>query len=297
MMDPFLLKDIVQRALAEDLGYGDRTTEALFPSPLPATGSIIAKEDLVVAGLDLVRVVFQALDQSVVFEEKISSGESVRKGERIAEVYGDARILLKGERTALNFLQRLSGIATLTRRFVDRIQGTSARIVDTRKTTPGLRACEKEAVRLGGGGNHRFHLGDLILIKDNHISLGGGVAEAIRAVRAGRSHSLKVEVEVNTLSELEEALQEGVDIIMLDNMPLNAIKKAVRIIKAKAPATLVEASGGIDLERVSAIARCGVDLISVGALTHSAPAVDISFDIIPAPRPFDQESPVEGQSG
>jgi nicotinate-nucleotide pyrophosphorylase (carboxylating) len=210
-------------------------------------------------------------------------------------VSGDARILLKGERTALNFLQRLSGIATLTRQFVDRIQGTSARIVDTRKTTPGLRVCEKEAVRLGGGGNHRFHLGDLILIKDNHISLVGGVAEAIRAARGAGSHSLKVEVEVSTLSELEEALQEGVDIIMLDNMPLAEIKKAVRLIRGKSPQTLVEVSGGVDMETVSEIAQSGVDLISVGALTHSAPAMDISFDILPTLHPGGQESSVGGR--
>ncbi|HIE64325.1 MAG: carboxylating nicotinate-nucleotide diphosphorylase [Nitrospira sp.] len=292
MSDSFLLNDLVKRALAEDLGYGDRTTEALFPSPLAATGFIVAKEDLVLAGLDLVRVVFQTLDPSVIFEEKYASGEKVEKGAQIAQVSGDARILLKGERTALNFLQRLSGIATLTCRFVDRTQGTSARIVDTRKTTPGLRACEKEAVRYGGGRNHRFHLGDLILIKDNHILLGGGVAQAIRAVRAAKPHSLKVEVEVSTFSELEEALQVGVEIIMLDNMPLREIKKAVGLIKAKAPETLVEVSGGVNLEHVSKIAACGVDLISVGALTHSAPAVDISFDITPASRPSGRRSPV-----
>lgn len=282
MIDSFLLNDVVKRALAEDLIYGDRTTEALILAPLSATGNIVAKEDLVVAGLDLVQLVFQTLDPSIIFEEKCTPGGSVRKGELIAQVTGDAGILLKGERVALNFLQHLSGIATLTRRFLDRIQGTPARIVDTRKTTPGLRVFEKEAVRLGGGGNHRFHLGDLILIKDNHISLSGGVTEAIRAVQGTRSHSLKIEVEVNTFSELEKTLDEGVDIIMLDNMPLNEIKKAVNIIKSRAPMTLVEVSGGVNLESVSEIARCGVHLISVGALTHSAPAVDISLDILPA---------------
>jgi nicotinate-nucleotide pyrophosphorylase (carboxylating) len=295
MSDSFLLNELVKRALAEDLVCGDSTTEALFPSPLPATGYIVAKEDLVVAGLDLVQAVFLTLDPSIGFEPKCNPGGSVRKGERIIQVSGDARILLKGERTALNFLQRLSGIATLTRQFVDRIQGTSARIVDTRKTTPGLRVCEKEAVRLGGGGNHRFHLGDLILIKDNHISLVGGVAEAIRAARGAGSHSLKVEVEVSTLSELEEALQEGVDIIMLDNMPLAEIKKAVRLIRGKSPQTLVEVSGGVDMETVSEIAQSGVDLISVGALTHSAPAMDISFDILPTLHPGGQESSVGGR--
>ncbi|MFQ5780684.1 MAG: carboxylating nicotinate-nucleotide diphosphorylase [Nitrospiria bacterium] len=279
MTETFFLKGIVERALAEDLIYGDRTTEALFPNSLPAIGTVIAKEDLVVAGLDLFQTVFQTLDPTIVFEEKRSPGETVRKGDLIAQVSGDARILLKGERTALNFLQRLSGVATLTRRFVDRVRGTSARIVDTRKTTPGFRAFEKEAVRLGGGENHRFHLGDLILIKDNHVALAGGVDKAIKAVNAARSHPLKVEVEVNTLPEVEEALQEGVEIIMLDNMSLNEVKEAVRLVRGKAPAILLEVSGGIDLENVASIARCGVDLISVGALTHSAPAVDISLGI------------------
>jgi len=294
MSESFLINELVKRALAEDLGYGDRTTDALFPSPIAAIGDIVAKEDHVLAGLDLVCAVFQMLDPSVGFEWNYASGEKVEKGARIARVSGDARILLKGERTALNFLQHLSGIATLTRRFVDRIQGTPARIVDTRKTTPGLRVCEKEAVCLGGGVNHRFHLGDLILIKDNHILLGKGVAVAIRAVRAAKPHSLKVEVEVSTFSELEEALQEGVEIIMLDNMPISEIKKAIGLIKAKSPGTLVEVSGGVNLENVAEIARCGVDLISVGALTHSAPAVDISFDILPASNSSNQESPVGG---
>lgn len=283
-MEPFLLRELAQRALAEDLMYGDRTTEALFPDPLPAVGEVIAKEPLVVAGLDLFQAVFHLLDPAVRFEGAAGAGEAVKKGRSILQVFGDARILLKGERTALNFLQRLSGIATLTRRFVSQIERTSARIVDTRKTTPGLRALEKEAVRLGGGINHRFHLGDLILVKDNHIALAGGIGPAIKNARAGLSHALKIEVEVTSPAEAEEAIQHGVEIILLDNMELKEIKQAVRLIRKKAPSTRIEVSGGVRLENVSAIAKCGVDLISVGALTHSAPAVDLSLEITPLPK-------------
>ncbi|HEY5599536.1 MAG TPA: carboxylating nicotinate-nucleotide diphosphorylase, partial [Candidatus Manganitrophaceae bacterium] len=191
------------------------------------------------------------------------------------------RALLKGERSALNFLQRLSGVATLTRRFVEQVQGTSARIVDTRKTTPGLRALEKEAVRHGGGWNHRFHLGDLALIKDNHIALAKGISQAVKQTRASLSHPLKIEVEVTSLSEVEEALQCGADFLMLDNMTLREINQAVDVIRKTSPATKIEVSGGVHLENVAAIAKCGVDMISIGALTHSAPAVDISLEIAP----------------
>ena len=284
MIEPFLLRELAQRALTEDLIYGDRTTEALFSHPLSAVGNVIAKEALTVAGLGLFQAVFHLLDPAVRFEGAAGEGEAVKKGRAILRIFGDARVLLKGERTALNFLQRLSGIATLTRRFVDQVRGSSARIVDTRKTTPGLRALEKEAVRLGGGINHRFHLGDLILIKDNHIALAGGIAPAIKNARAALSHSLKIEVEVTRLSEVEEAIQHGVEIIMLDNMELKEIKQAVRLIRKKAPLTQIEVSGGVRLENVAAIAKCGVDFISVGALTHSAPAVDLSLEITPLPK-------------
>jgi nicotinate-nucleotide pyrophosphorylase (carboxylating) len=289
MIEPFFLRELAQRALAEDLIHGDRTTEALFPHPLPAVGNVIAKEGLVVAGLDLFQTVFHLLDPTIRFEEAAGAGEAVRKGRSLLRLFGDARVLLKGERTALNFLQRLSGVATLTRRFVDQVQGTAARIIDTRKTTPGLRVLEKEAVRLGGGINHRFHLGDLILIKDNHIALAGGVTPAIKSARAALSHSLKIEVEVTRLSEVEEAIQHGVEIIMLDNMELKEIKQAVRLIRKKSPSTQIEVSGGVQLENVSAVAKTGVDLISVGALTHSAPAVDLSLEITPPPKQMMKE--------
>ncbi|HZR46423.1 MAG TPA: carboxylating nicotinate-nucleotide diphosphorylase [Candidatus Manganitrophaceae bacterium] len=284
MIESIFLKELAQRALAEDLAYGDRTTEALFSAPRPAVGTVVAKEPLVVAGLDLFRTVFQLLDPGIRFEAAAGAGEAVQKGATVLRLFGDAAVLLKGERTALNFLQRLSGVATLTRRFVDQVAGTPARIVDTRKTTPGLRALEKEAVRLGGGINHRLNLADLILIKDNHIALAGGIAPAVKQARAALSHALKIEVEVTSPAEVEEAIQLGVEIIMLDNMDLKAIREAVQLIRKKAPSTRIEISGGVRLETVAAIARCGVDLISVGALTHSAPAVDISLEIAPLPK-------------
>lgn len=281
MMEPFLLKEWVQRALAEDLAYGDRTTEALFQHPIPATGEVIAKGALVVAGLNVFQAVFKTLDPTLQVDIRIEAGQRANPGDLIASVHGDGRTLLKGERTALNFLQRLSGVATLTRRFVDQVDGTGARIVDTRKTTPGFRMLEKEAVRLGGGWNHRFHLGDLVLIKDNHIALAGGVTNALKEARASLPHPFKIEVEATTLSEVKEAIQGGAEILLLDNMSLPQIKEAVDLIRKNAPALKIEVSGGVRLENVAAIAACGVDMISVGALTHSAPAVDISFEIKP----------------
>lgn len=279
MIESFFLKALAEQALAEDLVYGDRTTEALFPQPVAAVGEIIAKERLVVAGLDLFQTIFQVLDPAVRFEMKVEPGAPVEAGKPIGQIFGDGRTLLKGERSALNYLQRLSGVATLTRKFVEKVEGTTARVVDTRKTTPGFRALEKEAVRLGGGGNHRFHLGDMILIKDNHIALSKGLGAAIHQARAALSHAMKIEVEVTNRAEIEEALSAGADLLMLDNMSQQEIKEAVAFIRKKSPATLIEVSGGVRLENVAAIAKLGVDMISVGALTHSAPAVDISLEI------------------
>ncbi len=284
MIETFLLKEIAERALTEDLIYGDQTTEALFPRPTPAIGEVIAKEDLVVAGTDLAQIIFKIIDPglSVVIER--ASGTQASKGDCILRIEGDGRAILKGERTALNFMQRLSGIATLTRRFVEGVQGTAAKIVDTRKTTPGFRILEKEAVRLGGGANHRFHLGDLILIKDNHIALVGGVTEAVKQARADLSHTLKIEVEAKTHAQVQAAVSAGVDIVMLDNMSLEKIQDAVGFIRKNAPSILIEVSGGITLDGLSDIAKSGVDLISVGALTHSAKAVDISMEIKGLPQ-------------
>ncbi len=279
MIEPFLARDLVQRALSEDLIYGDQTTEALFPDPFPAIGEVIAQETLVLAGIDIFLLVFKTLDPTITIESIPSQGTVVKKGGLVARIKGDGRTILKGERTALNFLQRLSGIATLTRKYVKSIEGTLAQVVDTRKTTPGYRVLEKKAVSLGGGRNHRFHLGDLILIKDNHIVLAGGIKNAVTRARLNLSHSLKIEVEVNSLAEVEEAIGVGAEIIMLDNMNLIEIADAVSLIRAKAPNILIEVSGGVDLEQIGEIAQCGVDLISVGALTHSAKAVDISLEI------------------
>jgi nicotinate-nucleotide pyrophosphorylase (carboxylating) len=282
MAESFLLQEIVRRALSEDLIYGDRTTETLFPRPIPAVGEIIAKENLVVAGLDLCQAVFYAIDPALQFEILIGQGKAAHPGEKIGIVRGDARALLKGERTALNFMQHLSGIATHTRHFVDIAHGV--KIMDTRKTTPGLRALEKEAVLLGGGYNHRFHLGDLILIKDNHIALAGGIMKAVAATRATLSHPLKIEVEVKNKLEVEEAIKSDADIIMLDNMTIPEIKQAVSLIRKKTSQKSriipIEVSGGINLKNVADVAKCGVDMISIGSLTHSAPSVDISLEIV-----------------
>lgn len=279
MAEYFILKAIVEKALTEDIIYGDRTTDALFPRAILAAGEIIAKENLVVAGLDLFQTVFEVLDPKVRFEMHASPGEEVKKGACMGRVVGDARVLLKGERTALNFLQRLCGIATLTRQFVTLAAGTAAKILDTRKTTPGLRALEKEAVVLGGGFNHRFHLSDLVLIKDNHIALAKSITNAVKATRATLSHPLKIEVEVTNIKEVKEAIKSGADIIMLDNMTLPEIESAVSLIRKTAPTIPIEVSGGVNLQNVSRIAQCGVDMIAIGAITHSAPAVDISLEI------------------
>jgi len=274
--NPFLIREIVGKALKEDLGAGDITTDALIPPGTRGEAAVKAREKLVVAGMEVAREVFVALDPGVSFRPQSGDGAVVRGGQVIATATGEARALLSGERVALNFLQRLSGVATLTREFVERVRGTGAVIVDTRKTTPNLRALEKYAVRVGGGRNHRQGLYDMYLIKDNHISIAGGVGEAVSRARKRASIAVRIEVEVADLAQVGEALEAGADIIMLDNMPINEMKEAVRLIEGRA---LVEASGGISLENVRAVAETGVDYISLGALTHSARAVDISMDV------------------
>ncbi len=270
----------VERALAEDLGWGDVTTESLIPPDLRAEGRIVAREAGVVAGLPVVELVFATLDPQVQVEPCLDEGARIEAGAVVCRLRGPARSLLTGERTALNFLQRLSGIATLTARMVAAVQGLPVRIVDTRKTTPGLRALEKYAVRVGGGHNHRQNLSDGVLIKDNHLAAlagcGQGLAEAVRLARERAPHTLRVEVECETLDQVRAALAAGADIILLDNMPLPLLREAVRLIQGRA---LVEASGGITLETVRAVAETGVDLISVGALTHAARALDFSLEL------------------
>jgi nicotinate-nucleotide pyrophosphorylase (carboxylating) len=277
-MIDFQVETLIRHALAEDIGSGDVTTQAVIPEETKGSARIIAKEPLVVAGTQVAQRVFLLVDPSLKVGIPRQDGSQAGPGDLLLEVSGGVSTMLMAERTALNFLQRLSGIATLTRAFVKRVAGTSARIVDTRKTTPGWRLLEKAAVRAGGGCNHRFGLYDGVLIKDNHIAAIGGVGPAVAAVRRQIPHTLKIEVEVETLDQLEEAIAVGADVVLLDNMAPSAMIEAVRRAGGR---LALEASGGISLENVKEVAETGVDLISVGALTHSARAVDISMEIEP----------------
>lgn len=268
------LDDIIQNALREDIHTGDLTTQAVVPEPRAATARLVAKESLTVAGMAVAARVFGLLDAGIVFEPCCHDGQVLEKGAVLARISGDASQLLQGERVSLNLLQRMSGIATLTSSYVQSVHGTRARIVDTRKTTPGLRVLEKYAVRVGGGINHRTGLYDGILIKENHIAAAGGISEAIRRARAYIPHTLKIEIETETVEQVQEALAAGADIIMLDNMDCETMRHCVGLINGRA---LVEASGGVNLDTVRAIAETGVDIISIGALTHSPRAMDISM--------------------
>ncbi len=272
-------KRLIRTALEEDIGHGDVTTDALVGSDRQGKAIIVAKEPLVLAGLSVAQEVFSTLDGAVGFETSFEDGDRVETGGEILRASGKLHALLVGERTALNFLQHLSGIATFARQFVERVGKFSVRITDTRKTTPGLRVLEKHAVKVGGGHNHRFGLYDGILIKDNHIKACGGITEAVTRIRRQQGHLLRIEVEVTNAKQAEEALGVGVDVIMLDNMNLSEIQESVKLIGDRA---VVEVSGGIDLETVSSLAKTGVDIISVGAITHSARAVDMSMRIIEA---------------
>ena len=270
----FEIERIIRTALTEDIGLGDVTTGATVAPETVCRAELVAKADFVLAGLDVAAEVFLTLDPETSFEKISSDGRPVRKGEVIAWIKGRAAVLLQGERVALNLLQRMSGIATLTAAYVTEVEGTGAAIVDTRKTVPGLRALDKYAVRMGGGRNHRIGLFDGVLIKENHIAAAGGISAAITRARQSLPHTLKIEVETATLEDVAEAVDAGADIIMLDNMTLEQMRQAVAEIAGRA---LVEASGGVSLEGVRAIAETGVDIISVGALTHSVSAADISM--------------------
>jgi len=271
-----LIARAVEAALAEDLGLaGDLTTDACIPVNARAKGVLAARKAGVVAGLAVAEAAFRQLDAGVRFTVEVADGTAVAARAVVARVEGNARALLSAERVALNFMGRMSGIATLTRRYVDAVAGTKAHIIDTRKTTPGLRAFEKYAVRAGGGMNHRVGLFDAVLIKDNHIVVAGGVGPAIEAARSRAGHMVKIEVEVDTLAQLDEALQHRVDAILLDNMSLADLSEAVRRTAGRA---ILEASGGVTLETVRAIAETGVDLVSSGALTHSAAVLDLGLD-------------------
>jgi len=271
-----LLEPLVRAALTEDLGRaGDITTDAIIPAEMTTSAVLASRQTGVVAGLDLARLAFELMDPKISFVVEKPDGSSVAPGDVIARVSGPARGMLSAERVALNFLSRLSGIATATRLLVDAVAGTKARIACTRKTTPTFRSIEKYAVRAGGGSNHRFGLDDAVLIKDNHVAVAGGVAPAIRAARAYVGHLVKIEVEVDTLAQLDEALAVGVDAVLLDNMSLDDLRAAVVKIAGRATA---EASGRINAQTAGPIAATGVDLISAGWLTHSAPILDIGLD-------------------
>lgn len=273
------LRVLVARALEEDLGRGDVTSDLLIPSDAAARAVFRSRSNGVIAGLDVAAMVFDVADNQLQFAASIREGAAVAPDQEIGVVSGSARSVLRSERVALNFLQRLSGIATLTSRYVEGVRGTRARIVDTRKTTPGLRSLEKYAVRVGGGFNHRRDLSDAMLIKDNHLAvigaLGLSLGEAIRKARESIPHTLKIEVEVDRFDQISEALAAGADIILLDNMSTKDLKRAVALIDGRA---VIEASGGVNLTTIREIAATGVDVISVGALTHSAPALDIGLD-------------------
>jgi nicotinate-nucleotide pyrophosphorylase (carboxylating) len=275
-MNELLYLPIVQAALREDIRSGDVTTSALIPEGTQATAVMRFREPGVVCGLHVAQSTFDELDCLAHVELLAADGDVIEPGQEVLRVQGEACAVLTAERVALNFLQRLSGISTLTKNFVDAVAGTNAKIADTRKTTPGLRVLEKYAVRCGGGSNHRFALDDLTLIKDNHIALCGGVREAVRRAREYSGHAMKVEVECDTLQQVSEAIEARADIILLDNMTPEELKTAVQKIDGRA---VTEASGGVNLQTVRAIADSGVDIISIGALTHSARALDIGLDI------------------
>ncbi len=267
------ITDLIRRALAEDMPNGDVTTEALFTDQT-ATAVFLAKEPGILAGLDVAKKVFEAVDPNLLFTAYAKDGDPLHKGQKIAVVAGLAKSLLKGERVSLNFLQRMSGIATLTRQFVEAVAGTSTKILDTRKTTPTLRILEKAAVRAGGGVNHRMSLSDLAMIKDNHVKAAGSITEAVRIVKEKLPVGILIEVETGTLDEYKEALRTAADIVMLDNMSLEMMAACVNI---PHPGKKLEASGNMTLDRVPSVAKTGVDFISVGALTHSFRSLDISL--------------------
>jgi nicotinate-nucleotide pyrophosphorylase (carboxylating) len=273
-----LYDDLIRDGLREDLGRaGDITTDAVVPADARATASIVARRSGRVAGTDVAARVFEILDPAVEAKVLVIPGSDAEPGSPLVRLFGPARAILTGERTALNLLGHLSGIATLTRDYVEAVAGTGARVVCTRKTTPGLRALEKHAVRCGGGSNHRFGLDDAVLIKDNHLAVAVSVREAIARVRESVGHMVAVELEVDTIEQLEEGLEVGVDAVLLDNMDLETLRAAVGLVDGRC---VTEASGGIDLDSAAAVASTGVDLLSVGALTHSAPWLDVSLEVV-----------------
>lgn len=269
-----IISDVVRRALEEDTGYGDLTTEAIVPAEATTSGTIIARAAGVVAGLPVAEAVFKQLDAAVCFEPVVQDGAAVLDGDLVARVSGNARAILSGERVALNFLQQLSGVATAARQIVDELEGTAARLLDTRKTVPGLRALQRYAVRAGGGSNHRFNLFDGVLIKENHITVAGGITAALSRARATTGPFTPIEIEVETLQQLEEAIAAGADMVLLDNMDPATMRRAVDLTAGR---VRLEASGDITVATARAIAQTGVDYLSSGAITHSVPALNLSL--------------------
>jgi nicotinate-nucleotide pyrophosphorylase (carboxylating) len=268
---------LIEAALKEDMPHGDITSESIIPADSESEAIILAKEEGVLAGIDVAERVFHKIDPSIVFEKKLNDGQRFRNGQTLATIQGQSISLLKAERTALNFLQRMSGVATTTQNFVQALKGTKTKILDTRKTTPGLRRLEKYAVKMGGGRNHRFSLSDMVLIKDNHLRIVGSVSQAVKSAKEKIKPGVKVEVEATNLEDVQEAVQSGADMIMLDNMSEGAMKEVVKKVKGKVP---LEVSGKVSLRRIKKIASLGVDFISVGSLTHSYKSVDISIEFL-----------------
>jgi len=271
------VKQLLELALAEDIGIGDVTSNAIIPQDHLVSGIILSKDTGLIAGLEIVKLVFGMVDSRLTLTPKLLDGDKIEPGDEIGKIHGPARAMMAAERTALNFLRRLSGVATLTSKYVRAVADYPVKIIDTRKTTPGWRILEKYAVNVGGGYNHRFGLYDAVLIKDNHIALAGSITKAIEMARAQIPHTMKIEVEAESMQQVEEALRAKVDIIMLDNMTVDEMKSAVKLISGR---VLVEASGRVRLEQVKQIAATGVDLISIGALTHSVTSLDISIDVV-----------------
>ncbi|OXT09432.1 nicotinate-nucleotide diphosphorylase (carboxylating) [Thermoanaerobacterium thermosaccharolyticum] len=276
LIDRLIAQRLIDSYLLEDLTWGDITTDMLVPKGTKSKGYVYAKDDGIIAGIDVFLMVFNTIDSDIEYKKYFKDGEAVKKGDLILETYGDLNSCLKAERVALNLIQRMSGIATYVRKLSDMIKGTNARLTDTRKTMPGLRYFDKYAVSVGGGVNHRYNLSDGILIKDNHIKAVGGIKNALTMIKSGISHTKKVEIEVETIHELKEALKYGADIIMLDNMTIDMMKEAVEITNGRA---ILEASGNINESNILDVAKTGVDIISIGAITHSVKALDISYDL------------------
>lgn len=268
---------IIETALAEDMPEGDITSDSVIPPDSISEAVILAKEAGIIAGILVAARVFTKIDPAVQFNSKFCDGQSIKPGDKLARIQGSSVSLLKGERTALNFLQRMSGIATLTRKYVQLLEGTRAKLLDTRKTTPGLRVLEKYAVRMGGGYNHRMNLSDMVMLKDNHLKLVGSISSAVKRTRDKLGPGIKIEVETTTLEEVKEAIKSGADMVMLDNMSMEDMKKAVEWVKGDVP---LEISGKVDQSRIKALASLGVDYISVGCLTHSYKSLDISMDFL-----------------